>query len=79
MIYSFCRESFRKEKMSKTFFQDASHAAAYALFRPAYSTEVANIILSKLSSHLPVEVRLGFKLALVAKLHYRCHAKLGLC
>ena len=45
--------------MSKTFFQDASHAAAYALYRPSYSIDVADIIVSKLRAQLPVEVRIG--------------------
>ena len=51
------RALFDHWTMSKTFFQDASHAAAYALYRPSYSIDVADIIVSKLRARLPVEVR----------------------
>lgn len=41
--------------MSKAFFQEASHAASYALYRPTYTSDVANVIVGKLRKTLPVQ------------------------
>ena len=43
--------------MSKAFFQEAAHAASYALYRPAYTNEIADVVLGKLEQSLPSQVR----------------------
>jgi hypothetical protein len=39
--------------MAKTFFQEASHAAAYSIYRPNYTEELSAIITKTLSKSIP--------------------------